>query len=308
LFLALCAPGAIADTGLEPSTAHRTAPPPVTALELEPCQLAPEHGRLWRITGIGGADNFLLATLHLGDPRVLNLPPAVRVALAASATLVLEALHDDADERQLRDSMRNPPDVRLSDLLQPGLFERVREILGDAGYAEGDVQRYKPWAAALLVAYPQRGQSVYLDRRLYLDARAAGKRTLGLESLGEQAAVFNELPPAEQIEWLSDAVEQHAGQENVVEEIITAYLDGNLHALRRQYREQMLKDDEGGSRQLHRKLVEERNHVMARRLTPLLQEGGVFVAVGALHLPGQDGLLSLLRRQGASVRPVTVSD
>jgi hypothetical protein len=238
---------------------------------------------------------------------VLNLPPPVRQALEASDTLVLEALYDDGDERRLRDSMQNPRGVRLSDLVRPDLFDRVRAILGDAGYAEAALQRYKPWAAALLVAYPRRGQPVFLDRMLYLDARAAGKRTLGLETLAEQAAVFDELPRPDQVEMLADAVERRADQEDLLERIVSAYLNDDLPALLRLYRRHSA-EGRPGERALSRRLVGERNRVMAQRLLPLFNEGGVFAAVGALHLPGEGGLLALLRRQGAVVRPVTIRD
>lgn len=307
LWLALPPVGMAIASGTPEITPESTPPPAVTAGEVEPCQLEPEHGRLWRVNGYGGRDSYLFATLHLDDPRVLDFPAAVRQAMHAGDTLVLEAIHDEAEARRLQESMQNPPGTRLSDLVQPGLFERVRAILGDTGYTENVIQRYKPWAAALLVAYPRRGDSVFLDRQLYIEARAAGKRTLGLESLAEQAAVFDELPATAQVALLADAVRQYPAQDDVTARIITAYLRGDLPALMRQYREQT-RNGGGAGHPLHRKLIAERNRVMARRLAPLLQQGGVFVAVGALHLPGEEGLLALLHREGATIRPVTTGN
>jgi hypothetical protein len=52
------------------------------------------------------------------------------------------------------------------------------------------------------------------------------------------------------------------------------------------------------------KLLVERNEKMSGVAEPLLDKGGVFIAVGALHLPGEKGLVALLRQAGYSVSPL----
>jgi uncharacterized protein YbaP (TraB family) len=49
---------------------------------------------------------------------------------------------------------------------------------------------------------------------------------------------------------------------------------------------------------------EERNRTMVQRMAARLGEGGAFVAIGALHLPGETGLLSLLADQGYRITRV----
>ncbi len=48
-------------------------------------------------------------------------------------------------------------------------------------------------------------------------------------------------------------------------------------------------------------LLTDRNHVMAERAVPLLEKGNAFIAVGAMHLPGNEGLISLLKQKGYSL-------
>ena len=48
----------------------------------------------------------------------------------------------------------------------------------------------------------------------------------------------------------------------------------------------------------------DRNHVMAERAAPILTKGNVFIAVGALHLPGEEGVVALLQKQGFKITPV----
>jgi hypothetical protein len=52
------------------------------------------------------------------------------------------------------------------------------------------------------------------------------------------------------------------------------------------------------------KLIEKRNRLMFELADDLLKEGGAFIAVGALHLPGKDGLVELIRGSGYKVIPV----
>jgi uncharacterized protein YbaP (TraB family) len=52
------------------------------------------------------------------------------------------------------------------------------------------------------------------------------------------------------------------------------------------------------------RLVDERNVRMVERMIPRLEEGATFVAVGALHLPGQRGILQLLANRGYKVAAV----
>ncbi|MEX0954632.1 MAG: TraB/GumN family protein [Rhizobiaceae bacterium] len=50
-------------------------------------------------------------------------------------------------------------------------------------------------------------------------------------------------------------------------------------------------------------MVSARNHGMVEAALPMIEEGGAFIAVGALHLPGSDGLVALLAAEGLKVQP-----
>ena len=51
-------------------------------------------------------------------------------------------------------------------------------------------------------------------------------------------------------------------------------------------------------------MIVERNKTMARNAEPMLAAGNAFIAVGALHLPGPEGLIELLRKSGHTVSAV----
>jgi uncharacterized protein YbaP (TraB family) len=83
-----------------------------------------------------------------------------------------------------------------------------------------------------------------------------------------------------------------------------AYLDRDLARLVKVSDDSMRDNNQRLVEDFNRKLITERNHRMVQRMQPLLKEGQQFIAVGALHLPGEEGLLQLLNDQGYSVTAV----
>ena len=61
--------------------------------------------------------------------------------------------------------------------------------------------------------------------------------------------------------------------------------------------------DDAGYADFEKTMITSRNGVMVRNAEPILAEGNAFIAVGALHLPGPDGVIELLRRDGYVVTP-----
>jgi uncharacterized protein YbaP (TraB family) len=129
---------------------------------------------------------------------------------------------------------------------------------------------------------------------------------LGLEDLDEQVAALDGIPLATQIAILRHTLDNLSRIEALAEPAIRAWLARDLAALA-----SLSATAAGGNADvaqhyavLTHALVENRSVLMAHRLFLPLARGGVFVAVGALHLYGKKGLLALLRAQGYRVRRV----
>jgi uncharacterized protein YbaP (TraB family) len=87
-------------------------------------------------------------------------------------------------------------------------------------------------------------------------------------------------------------------------ELLAAYKRQDLAAMMAINESAMAIGEQRLAKEFQRRLIVDRNHRMADRMEPYLKQGGAFVAVGALHLPGEQGLLRLLEQQGYSVRAV----
>ncbi len=172
------------------------------------------------------------------------------------------------------------------------------------GIPEIVLERMKPWAAAVTLSMPAPETGEVLDMLLYQRALQAGKQVFGLESVREQLAIFDDMPEQEQLILLRDAVENFSEIDNMHRELIDAWKQRDLGALQAINAAALQTGDRQLAAEFQENLIDRRNRLMAERLQQYLKEGKVFIAVGALHLPGETGLLNLLEQRGYRVRVI----
>lgn len=265
-----------------------------------------EQGLLWEISRPGIAPSHLFGTMHIADPRVLTLTPAVEKAFMDAHTFVLELYPDEAATLRFSQASLLEGQERLSQLVPPATFDLLVRHLAEHGIKREVADRLKPWAATQISAEHRGTRGDSLDVALYLRARVANKRIEELNSIDELIAIFDSLPRDTQIALLQRALEHHAIHGDELEESIGAYLRGDLSAL------DALAWRDGGGRagepshyaRFEKRLIQDRSILMAQRLQPHLQRGKAFVAIGALHLYGNRGILKLLQDEGWTVLPL----
>ena len=273
------------------------------------------HGLLWRIEAPGAPASHLFGTMHSPDPRVLTLPESAARAFAASETLVIElqTIGDAgaAAAQALFQSMLLDDDRSLSAMLGERPFAVVAEALEEKGLPAAIVDKLKPWGAYLMLMAPPRGEgseAMVLDQRLEAEALRRGMTVAALETLDEQVAVFAGMAEADMVQLLLaivDTAAEAGGLAPYIDEFLEAvtghYLEGDLAAILALSRGQLPGGDAALAERLMTRMIDDRNHRFADRLDDALRKGGAFVAVGALHLPGEAGLVALLEDQGFTV-------
>jgi uncharacterized protein YbaP (TraB family) len=268
-------------------------------------QAAPfDEGLLWRVSKAGLHDSFVFGTIHIADPRVNRIAKPVEDALARTRTLALELGGGAVIDPQVFELEQFRDGRRLEPLIGDEAFAQVRAELGAQDVPERVIERMKPWAAMVKLARAApRGEETSLDQRLLAAARARGLKVAPLEWVEEQIASFDAVPLESQIALLKHVLVNRAALEADVDATIDAWLRGDLARLAR------LSDRMGDRfpgmgphyRQLTRHLIHNRTILMHHRLFMPLRGGRVFVAVGALHLHGDKGLLGLIARDGYRV-------
>ncbi len=260
-------------------------------------------GLLWRISGVNTPPSYLFGTMHVDDPRVTELPEVVAAAFHRSNSLTLEAKLDLASLTAVATKMILGDGQSLADILGSDLFADAQELLEQRGIPGPLAARFKPWAVSVLLSAPRSSTGMFLDRVLHERARRQDKPIHGIETLEEQISVFDELSLTDQVSLVRETVAQYAQLHSLIEELTQAYLQRNLSALVA-VTDRYLADNGTLAQRIKKRLIVERNIKMAERIYPRLREGNAFIAVGALHLPGVDGMLALLRNKGLNVEAV----
>ncbi|MDX3927601.1 MAG: TraB/GumN family protein [Shinella sp.] len=281
-------------------------------LRAEADAVANGKGIFWKIEKEDTPPSFLLGTMHVTDPRVLAMPEGADAAFAHASTVVIES-DEIVDGKKASAALLARPDLTMfmdgrtiPDLLDKEDADRLSEGLRQRGLSMAAVARMKPWMIASFVALPaceltrKAAGLAFLDQKLAKDAVAEGKTLKGLETLLEQISALDSLPLEPQLQGLIQTVELGDGLKDVIETMSQLYLRGDVGMIMPMMKAAAPEtaDGEAGYADFEQLIILDRNKIMADRAAPILESGNVFMAVGALHLPGDLGVIELLRSKG----------
>lgn len=270
------------------------------------------EGLLWRVEAEGVAPSYLFGTIHSSENRFSRLPSAVEKAFDEAGTLAVE-IADPASAIILfaRPNLTMlPADTSLSELLGPEDAELAAQVLPRFGLPMSAAERMQPWFVNMVIAVPpcmlKDAQREVLDEKLIRMAKEKGMSLVGLETAEEQFSAFSDVGRDAHLVMLAEALRDGpAVAESLMGTVTRLYGEERMDlalALSREIADG--RPSEAAHDALFERLIDVRNVTMAERATPLIAEGGAFVAVGALHLPGATGLVEQLRERGYAVTRV----
>lgn len=258
-------------------------------------QTADDHGLrgplLWEVQG-AGKPSYLLGTLHIGYDADRDLPQWIWDKLEQSDTFVMEVDLASLSPTEMARASQLPDGHSLEQLLGPDDWQLLRQSVP---LAASGLDRLQPWAAISLLLSNLYPTPVSLDQALARRARMAGKAMVYLEDWRLQTEILA-MTTAEE---LGQLLEPSSEARKRIERLIDAYRRGDFEAVGA-----IALDPAAiaANPAQHRRMFADRNRAWVDKLhTPLLQ-GGLFVAVGAGHYAGEDGLIELLRSRGHVVK------
>ena len=258
----------------------------------------------WSISMEGEPSGFLLGTIHSEDPRVLDFPPGLIDKLSASQVFAMEIVPDLPTLQRLTEFMQYHDGTTLESHVGPDRYHRLRSALSAYQVPADWVARMKVWAAMMTLSVPPPESGFFMDFSLSLRAAGAGLKVVGLETLEQQLAFMEEMPMEQQLMLLDQALTEHNKIGEIHQQLVDNYMTGNLQALISLAEEQLGQLEPEAKQYFIEQGIDMRNRRMLESLLLHLQTAKVFVAVGALHLPGDTGLIQLLRNRGYRLTPL----
>ena len=233
------------------------------------------------------------------------LSDGLKNAIAKSDQVYLEVDMDNLFEMLgTLKNMKMRGDTTLSDLLSKKDYEKVKHYFEEKSslLPFSMLETYKPFlAAATILESNIECESVPMEQVIMEEAKKNRKSIKGLESMSYQMSIFDSIPYKNQAEQLVQYIDHADNKDDnkEYEELVSAYKKQDLQKL-----EELTKQTDMGMANYVDLLLYNRNRNWVKKLKTLMQEKSLVIAVGAGHLPGENGVINLLRKAGYTVTPM----
>lgn len=271
---------------------------------------------LWKISGNGlQKPSYLFGTHHLVPISFLDSVSGIWDAFDKTEQVVGEIDMSNMMEMQMKimGEAIMPPEVTYQTLLSPEdaalLDSMLRAVVGINLEQLGQL---KPAMLSNLISvslyqqyYPATATDENIDLYFQEEAQKRSHPIVGLETTEDQTYVLLHLQTLErQAELLICMVKHPELLKEQMDELQAAYHAQDIERLLRLYEKETPNDPCPSTEEENNALNSDRNQKWLERLPAIMQEKPSFIAVGCLHLPGDDGLIEGLRELGYSVEAV----
>jgi len=268
-----------------------------------------ENKLLWKISGNGLEQaSYLYGTIHMIGAEDFFLPDGTMTAMDAADRVVFEIDMADMTDMTammgIMDKAFMKDNLSLKDLLSEEDFKLVEAHFQDMGLPIFFLQRIKPMFLTVFTSGDMKpgdmesGKIKSYEFEFMEMAKNGNKSTAGLESIDFQLSVFDSIPYQDQADMLMDGIKNGGSDTDSFKEIVKVYKEQNLTKML-----EMTLSEEGGLSEYDDLLLNKRNKNWIPQMQTMMAENVNFFAVGAGHLPGDEGVINLLREAGYTVKP-----
>jgi len=267
----------------------------------------PPNPTFYEVVNSGGeVEGWLFGTIHALPDGVLWSTPPIDQAVDDADLLLVEVANlgvSDEIARTFAELSESPGLLPLSERVSAELRPDLEIMLDRSDQSEAGLQSSEDWAAAIMLARvdapgnPKNG----VDRALIEEFST--REVLGFETARGQLSIFDNLATQDQRDLLEGTIEEWASSRDNPERLMRAWLVGDLKTLESATTNGIMADPE-----LRAALLVDRNTRWMEQLLPILQnQPRPLIAVGAAHLVGPDGLVTMLEEAGYSVNRLPTS-
>jgi len=263
------------------------------------------HSLLWEITGKGlKQPSYLFGTMHILCAEDAQLSDSLQFSIEQSGLVYFEVDMDNTAELLgIFKHIRMNNNKKLSDLLTTAEYQRVQRYFMEnrSLLPLSMMERFKPYFIAAMLSESKMPCETRngMEEVIMRFVKKQQKEILGLETIAFQASVFDSIPYEEQAKELLKAIDSAGKQDTMTVKMLEVYRQQDLEAI-----EKLTQQEDGGVGAYLDLFLFGRNAKWIPVIDSAVQHGTVLVAVGAAHLPGEKGVIALLRRSGYTLRPM----
>lgn len=249
----------------------------------------------------GQHTSYLFGTIHVMPEKQFVLPEVLLGAIHQSNMLAMEVdlNMDFATKLEVAKQSILPEGKSLQDYTSTDQYKKIQQYaLDSCGIRRKKFKRFsrlKPFFLSSLMLQEQLDKTKSYEIEFAKIAKEQKKTTMGLESIQVQMETINTVSIADQVTMLMDMIEVPQSYEVM----LTHYLDENLDQLY-----QDIVSESEAFPKFNEDFLEKRNNNWIPVMENQLEKENTFFAVGAGHLPGEKGVLNLLKLQGYTIIPI----
>ena len=267
-----------------------------------------ENSVLWEISGDGlEKSSYLFGIINFLPKKDFSIPKKVKNVMDDCEVFATKALISRRNQKEFNQAARISNDGWINDYLTDDELNRLRLLmLRDLGVSENDYHfnysRLQPiiLVTATTILYLGQKNLFFVEQELRQIAQKSHLDLVGLGTIEEEIAAFDNFPIPDQVTALNytiDNFDEHIkGYNNLVKNYVE---DQDLAKIR----EEILKAT-NRSEVFQKVYYDDRQKVWTETIDTLVHQNPTFIAVGAAHLPGDQGLLQLLRQEGFTLNPI----
>ena len=279
--------------------------------------LAAQAQLLWKVSGNGlGRPSYIIGTYHFAPASMIDQIPGMAQAFEDCDIVLGEIDNEEITgtkaQMAMAQAMMAPVDSTLDKLYSPEDYAIVEQVFnkyfGGMGVTLSQMKMLKPSAISVQMQamqavkyFPNFNPNDLIDMAVQKRANEMGRPSGGLETVDEQIDLLFNSPLTEQAESLLEACKKDDLFVVQSSALVEAYMAQDLAKI-----EEVMTDPEigGDDAEAMDELIYDRNRNWVVKLVKIMPERAALICVGAGHLPGEQGLLQLLRDRGFTVEPM----
>jgi uncharacterized protein YbaP (TraB family) len=260
---------------------------------------------LWKISGKGlTKPSYLFGTMHILCAEDIKISENFRNVINGSDLIYFEVDMDNMMEilGSLR-YLKMSDNKKLSDLLSAEDYQKVKDYFTkNAGMIPFPMmESFKPFFLSSMMSDQSMDcpSKEGMETAIMKEAKTSNKEIKGLETIQFQASVFDSIPYERQAKELVKAIDSPSSDVDHTKELVAVYKAQDLDKI-----QSMTVQEDGVLSEYLDLLLYNRNANWAGKMAQLMPANSILFAVGAAHLPGDKGVIALLKKSGYTVTPV----